>query len=47
MNWTQEILAERVMIDDLDTSLVVLTDDPEEAVRVALNTTKINKPMKG
>ena len=46
MNWTQEILAKRGMIDDLDTSLVVLTDDPEEAVRVALSTTKTNKPKK-
>lgn len=46
MNWTQSILAERGIIDELDTSLVVLTDDPEEAVRVALSTTKLNKPKK-
>ena len=46
MDWTQSVLAERGMIDGLDTSLVVLTDDPEEAVRVALSTTKMNKPKK-
>ena len=44
MNWTQSILAERSMIDELDTSLVMLTDDPEEAVRMAMSTTKIAKP---
>ena len=47
INWIQSTLAQRGMIDELDTNLVVMTDDPEEAVRVALSTTKINKPQKG
>ena len=47
INWIQSTLAKRGMIDELDTNLVVMTDDPEEAVRVALSTTKINKPQKG
>ena len=47
INCIQSTLAQRGMIDELDTNLVVMTDDPEEAVRVALSTTKINKPQKG
>lgn len=46
MDWTSSVLSERGMIDALDEDLVVLTDDPEEAVRMALSTTKINEPKK-
>ena len=46
MDWTQSVLAERGMIDELDTDLVVLTDDAQEAVRVAMSTTKLAKPKK-
>lgn len=46
LDWIQTVLAERGMIDELDSNLVVVTDDPEEAVRVAMSTTKLAKPMK-
>ncbi len=43
MEWTQSVLAERDLIDDIDTSLITLTDDPEEAARVAMSSIKIAK----
>ncbi|MFR7746376.1 MAG: TIGR00730 family Rossman fold protein [Eggerthellaceae bacterium] len=39
MEWIEQTLADRGMIDSLDESLIVLTDDPEEAVRIALGAT--------
>lgn len=43
IDWIKDTLRERGMISDLDTDLFVLTDDPEEAVRVAMSTTKLIK----
>lgn len=43
MGWIETVLVEQGMISALDTDLMVLTDDPEEAVRVALSTTKAGK----
>lgn len=43
MGWIETVLVEQGMISALDTDLMVLTDDPEEAVRVALSTTKAGR----
>ncbi|MEF2560553.1 MAG: TIGR00730 family Rossman fold protein [Eggerthellaceae bacterium] len=43
MDWIETVLVEQGMISALDTDLMVLTDDPEEAVRVALSTTKAGR----